>query len=135
MLNNFRKNAFNLGLNPIYDFQTKLNFGTQLLVKSPNAEFFLGSEQLFPTYYLAKGYIQNNENIGKSQPTANFYMVLTMKFGNKMQNIGNADEIPGLNDKETGYVVRLSNKERKALQKKDKGINKRRNKNNKRNGF
>lgn len=135
LLNNFRRNAFNLGLNPIYDFQTKLNFGTQLLIKSPNAEFFLGSEQLFPTYYLAKGYIQNNENIGKQQPRANIYMGLTMKFGNKMQNIGNADEIPGLNDKETGYVVRLSNRERKALQKKDKGINKRRNKNNKRNGF
>jgi len=135
LLNNFRKNAFNLGLNPIYDFQTKLNLGTQLLVKSPNAEFFLGSEQLFPTYYLAKGYIQNNENIGRAQPRANIYMGLTMKFGNKMQNIGNADEIPGLNDKETGYVVRLSNKERKALQKKNNGINKRRNKNNKRNGF
>jgi hypothetical protein len=135
LLNNFRKNAFNLGLNPIYDFQTKLNLGTQLLIKSPNAEFFVGSEQLFPTYYLAKGYIKNDENLGRAQPRANIYLGLTMKFGGKMQNIGNADEIPGLNDKETGYVVRLSNKERKALQKKNKGINKKRNKNNKRNGF
>ena len=135
LLNNFRKNAFNFGLNPIYDFQTKLNLGGQLLIKSPNAEFFLGSEQLFPTYYLAKGYLQNNENIGKPQPRASIYMGLTVKFGSKMQNIGNADEIPGLNDKETGYVVRLSKKEKKALQKKQKTINKRRNKNNKRNGF
>lgn len=135
LLNNFKLNTFNFGLNPIYDFQTKLNFGTQVLIKSPNAEFFIGSEQLFPTYYLAKGYIQNNENIGKTHPKANIYMGLTVKFGSRMQNIGNADEIPGLNDKETGYVVRLSKKERRALQKKDKGINKRRKKNNKRNGF
>ena len=135
LLNNFRLNAFNFGLNPIYDFQTKLNLGGQLLIKSPNAEFFLGSEQLFPTYYFAKGYVQNNENLGKSQPKASVYIGLTVKFGSKMQNIGNADEIPGLNDKETGYVVRLSNKERKALQKKNKDINKRRTKNNKRNGY
>lgn len=135
LLNNFKLNAFNIGLNPIYDFQTKLNFGTQVLIKSPNAEFFIGSEQLFPTYYLTKGFIQNNENIGKPHPKANIYMGLNVKFGSRMQNIGNADEIPGLNDKETGYVVRLSKKERKALQKKDKGINKRRKKNNKRNGF
>ena len=110
-----------------------MNFGTQLMIKSPNAEFYLGSEQLFPSYYFAKGYLKKDENIGKNNPKANVYFGLNVKFGEKMQDIGPADYIPGLNDKETGFVVRLSNKERKRLQKQNKNIDKNRAKNNKRN--
>ena len=110
-----------------------LNLGSQLLIKSPNAEFYIGSESLFPSYYLAKGYLKKDENIGKNNPKGSFYLGLNVNFGKKMQSIGNADEIPGLNDQETGFVVRLSAKERKQLQKKNKEIGKRRSKTNKRN--
>lgn len=133
LLNNFKKNAFVFSFNAIYDLQTKLNFGSQIMIKSPNAEFYLGSEHLFPTYYLTKSYITKNENIGRGNPKGDFYIGINVKFGPKMQNIGTADEIPGLNDKETGYVVRLGKKERKRLQKQNRAIEKRRNKNNKRN--
>ncbi|TKB99017.1 DUF5723 family protein [Pedobacter cryophilus] len=133
LLNNFQKNAFNFGLNTIYDFNSGLNLGSQLLIKSPNSEFYIGSESLFPSYYLAKGYLKKDENIGKNNTKGTFYMGLNVNFGRKMQSMGNADEIPGLNDQETGFVVRLSPKERKQLQKKNKEIGKRRSKTNKRN--
>ncbi|WP_017258622.1 DUF5723 family protein [Pedobacter arcticus] len=133
VVNNFQKNSFVFSLSPIYDLQSKLNLGSQIMVKSSNMEFYTGSEQVFPTYYLAKSYLTKNENIGKSNPRASFYIGINVKFGPKMQNIGTAEEIPGLNDKETGYVVRLSKKERKKLQKKNKQIDKNWNKNNKRN--
>ena len=133
LLNNYKINAFNFGINSIYDLNTGLNFGSQLLIKSPNAEFYVGSEALFPSYYLAKGYLTKDENIGKTDTKGSFYIGLNVNFGRKMQNIDNADEIPGLNDKETGFVVRLGNKERKKLQKKNKQIEKRREKTNKRN--
>ncbi len=58
---------------------------------------------------------------------------LNVKFGRMMQSIGNADEITGLNDKETGFVVRLSKKDKRAAQKKAKQVTTRRKKNNKRN--
>lgn len=133
LLNNFKKNAFNFGINSIYDFNTGLNLGSQLLIKSPNAEFYIGTESLFPSYYLAKGYLMKDENIGKNNPKGTFYMGLNINFGKKTQSMGSADEIPGLNDKETGFVVRLSSKERKQLQKKNKEISKRRSKTNKKN--
>lgn len=133
LLNNYRRNAFVFSLNPIYDFNTSLNLGGQVLVQSANAEFYLGSESIFPSYYFAKGYLTKNQNIGNGNPKESLYLGLNVKFGRKMQTIGNADEIRGLNDKETGYVVRLSNKERRRLQKKDKQVDKRRKKNNKRN--
>jgi hypothetical protein len=134
LLNTFTKNAFNLSVNPIYDLVSKLNLGSQIMIKSPNAEFYLGTEQIFPTYYFAKGLITENANIGRNMPRSSFYIGLTMKFGPKMQDMGNADEIPGLNDEVTGFVVRLSGKQRKALEKQNKKIEKQRRKNNKRNG-
>ncbi|HTN22085.1 MAG TPA: DUF5723 family protein [Pelobium sp.] len=133
LINNLKKNAFVFSANAIYDLQTKLNFGSQIMVKSANMEFYLGSEQIFPTYYLSKSYFTKDENIGKSNPRAGFYIGINVKFGPKMQNIGTAEEIPGLNDKETGYVVRLSKKERKRLQKQNKKIDKNRRANDKRN--
>lgn len=133
LLSNFKKNAFVFGFNAIYDLETRLNFGSQLMIKSANAEFYLGSEQIFPTYYLSKSYLTKNENIGRSNPRGDIYIGINVKFGPKMQNIGTADEIPGLNDKETGYVVRLGKKELKRLQKQNREIEKRRDKTNKRN--
>lgn len=133
VINNLQKNSFVFSLSPIYDLQSKFNLGAQIMVKSPNMEFYAGSEHVFPTYYLAKSYLTKSEDIGKSNPRASFYMGINVKFGSKMQSIGTAEEIPGLNDKETGYVVRLSKKERKKLQKKNKEIGKNRKKNNKRN--
>ncbi len=106
LINNFRKNIFSLSINPIYDLESKLNLGTQLLIKSPNAEFYIGTEQLFPSYYLAKSYLTKNEQIGTRYPRAGFYIGLNIKFGPKMQSIGTADEIPGLNSRESGFMMR-----------------------------
>lgn len=133
LINNFRKNAFVFSLNAIYDRQSKFNLGSQLMVKSANMEFYAGSEELFPTYYLGKSYITKNENIGKGAPRANFYMGINVKFGEKVQSIGNAEFIPGLNDKETGYVYRLSKREKKRIHKTEKARDKAARKNNKRN--
>nr|WP_294897725.1 DUF5723 family protein [uncultured Pedobacter sp.] len=133
LINNLRKNSFVFSANAIYDLQTKLNLGSQIMVKSANMEFYLGSEQIFQTYYLSKSYLTKNENIGKSNPRADFYIGINVKFGSKMQNIGTAEYIPGLNDKETGYVVRLSKRERKRLQKQNKQIEKNQRANDKRN--
>lgn len=136
LINNFRRSAFVFSINPIYDLLTKLNLGSQIMVKSPNMEFYMGTEQIFPTYYLSKSYLTKNDNIGKSNPRASFYVGINVKFGSKVQNIANADDIPGLNDKEVGYVVRLSPKEKKELQKriaaKEKAGRKNTKKNNKR---
>nr|MBC7612904.1 hypothetical protein [Pseudopedobacter sp.] len=132
LLNNLRRNAFVFSFNQIYDFRTLWNFGSQILIQSANAEFYLGSESIFPSSQLAKSYFKKDLNsAGNSK--ANFYLGLNVKFGRKMQTIGNADEIPGLNDEETGFVVRLSKKDKRAAQKKAKQIKTRRKKNNKRN--
>ncbi len=133
LVNNFRKNALNISINPVYDLISKWNLGSQFMIKSPNAEFYIGSDQVFPTYYFSKGFITKDENIGNGNPRISFFIGLNMKFGKKMQDIGNADEIPGLNDKETGFVSRLSPRELRRVQKQNKAIDKRARKSDKRN--
>ncbi|OAQ40582.1 hypothetical protein A5893_06460 [Pedobacter psychrophilus] len=133
LVNNFKKNAFNISINPVYDLVSDWNLGSQFMIKSPNAEFYIGSDQVFPTYYFSKGFITKNENIGNGNPRLSFFIGLNMKFGKKMQDIGNADEIPGLNDKETGFVSRLSPRELRRAQKQNRAIEKRARKSDKRN--
>lgn len=133
LVNNFKKNAFNVSINPVYDLISKWNLGSQFMIKSPNAEFYVGSDQVFPSYYFSKGFIKKDENIGNGNPRLSFFIGLNMKFGRKMQDIGNADEIPGLNDKETGFVSRLSSRELKRVKKQNRAIDKRARKSDKRN--
>lgn len=83
VLNNFKWNFLNLGINPIYDFNSGLNLGTQLLLKSPNMEFYIGSEALKPTQNIIKGFNNRDETIGNKTPRASFYMGFNIKFEKK----------------------------------------------------
>lgn len=125
--NNYVYRALNLALNPAYYFNNGLNIGALLMIKSPNTDFYLGTEKLLPTYYITKGYIKRDEQIGKSPTQANIFLGLNIKFGKMMQTMPFADFVDGLNDAETGYVYRLSKKEKRNLPKQKKGRFKRKN--------
>ncbi len=133
LLNNYQYRALNFGLNAFYESQSGLNFGGLFMIKSPNTEFYLGTEKLLPTYYITKGYISKDPDIGKSPTYLNVFFGLTYKFGKKVQSIGQADWVDGLNDEETGFIYRLGKKEKRAAQKEKGKINSRRKASNKRN--
>ncbi|QEK51701.1 hypothetical protein FYC62_08540 [Pedobacter aquae] len=131
LVNNFRTGAFNFALNAQYDKPNGLQFGGLVMLQSLTTELYLGSEKLLPSYYFTKGMLNKDANIGRSPTQMNIFMGLNIKFGRKVQSDGMADFIDGLNDAETGFVYRLSNKERKAVRKEaaknTKKANKRRN--------
>lgn len=133
LLNTYRYKTLNFGINGFYDSLSGFNLGGLFMIKSPNTEFYFGTEKLLPTYHLAKGYFTKNANIGKSPTYINVFFGLTLKFGKKVQSMGQSDWIDGLNDEETGFVYRLSNKEKRAAQKEKSKINSRRKASNKRN--
>lgn len=127
LLNNYRYRALNFGANAFYDTHSGFNLGALFMIKSPNTEFYLGTERLLSSYYLAKGYITDEVNIGKSPSYLNMFFGITLKFGRKEQSMGQSDWIDGLNDEETGFVSRLSNKEKRSLSKKGKSARKKNN--------
>ncbi len=125
--NNYIYRSLNLALNSAYYFNNGLNIGALFMIKSANTDFYLGTEKLLPTYYIGKGYIKKDENIGKSPTQANIFFGLNIKFGRVMQTMPFADFVDGLNDPETGYVYKLSKKEKRKLPKQKKGRSRRRN--------
>ncbi len=104
IINNYQTGIFNFSVNSIYDLQRGIDLGGQFLLKSPNVEWYFGSEKLLPTYYFSKGYLKKDPLIGKGDIRANLYIGFALKFGKSMQPYASSDIIPGLNDKESNYV-------------------------------
>lgn len=66
------------------------------MLKSPNTEFFIGSDQLLKSYYTTKGALAADENIGKGHTGASVYFGFAVKFGPLMERQQNANNIPGI---------------------------------------
>lgn len=109
LLNNFNHNIWNFALNGIYDFRQGFNVGSQFMIKSPNVEFYAGSEKVIPSLRFASGYLNSDPNIGSNPTRADFYMGFSLKFGKKIVNFSNADEIPGITDGDQGKGVKNLN--------------------------
>ncbi|HYK76107.1 MAG TPA: hypothetical protein VEV16_03960, partial [Daejeonella sp.] len=92
VVNNFRYNQFVLAASAGYNTNNYLQIGGQFMVKSPNAEFFIGSDQLLKTYQLSKSLIQQVN--GNGYLGAAFYLGLAFKFGPVLEHRSNASYIP-----------------------------------------
>jgi hypothetical protein len=82
------------------------------MYKSPNFEFYLGSNQLFKTYNFTKGFISQDSGSAKGNTAASFYLGFSLKFGTPVEHQANASIIPGLDDK-PGFFKRLFGKKEK----------------------
>jgi hypothetical protein len=96
LINNFLLNNHVLSLTPSYNFLKFMNMGGQYLYKTPNFEFFIGSDQLVQTISFAKAAINSDANAVKGSLSMGFYMGLSAKIGRLMEHPLNANRIPGV---------------------------------------
>jgi len=96
MVNTYRRNVFNASLTTAYSFRHTLEVGGQLMLKSPNAEFYLGSDNFFKSINTAKGVAKNDASIGRGYTAASAYLGFTIKFGPTLERRPNANTIPGI---------------------------------------
>jgi hypothetical protein len=97
LINNFLLKNHVLSLTPSYNFLNFMNMGGQYLYKTPNFEFFIGSDQLFQTIQFAKGAINSDATAVKGNGLSmGFYMGLSAKIGRLMEHPLNANRIPGI---------------------------------------
>jgi hypothetical protein len=92
LINNFNYDIWNVSLNGIYDLRQGFNFGSQFMIKAPNVEFYIGSENLFPSTRFLSGYLKSDPTVGSNPTQADFYMGFSLKFGKMMQNFSNAGD-------------------------------------------
>ena len=107
LVNPFQYKKYIFTVTTSYDDLKTLNLGLQLMMKTPNFEFYLGSDRLTQTVSFA------SEGIGKNQASiaqpgtstaANFFLGFSYKFGPVIEHDMNSSSIPM---GEKGFLGRL----------------------------
>lgn len=109
LVNHFKYRNLWLSVTTAYSDRKIFDFGGQIMVKSPNVEFYIGSERVFKSRTFAYAIKQNTGAINQngSYTGADFFMGFSMKFGRKIEHPMNANYIP---TGEPGFFPRLYNR-------------------------
>jgi len=96
LVNNFHLQNHVLTASAAYNTTGSVQIGTQYMIKTPNIEFYIGSDQLLKTYELLNSYIKGaNSPYSASHTGASFYMGFALKFGAILEHPNNATKMPG----------------------------------------
>lgn len=97
LVNHFQHGNLVATLTGSYDDTKVFNFGGQFMIKSPNAEFFIGCDRLLQTTSLLRSALnKNSSQISKNgqSSAANFYMGFSIKLGTLIEHPYNASSMP-----------------------------------------
>lgn len=107
LVNRFQYQHYNVSLTATYDNESLFNLGTQLMYKTYNGEFFIGSDRLFQTVSFAMAKSNFATYTGGAFTGASFFMGFSIKFGPVIEHPMNASVIP---TGEKGFLGRLYNR-------------------------
>lgn len=111
LVNNFHyKNYVFTGM---ADYNTNgfLQLGGQFMVKTPNIEFYMGSDQLVKSLEMLKNFTKNETIYPSGYTGVSFYMGFALKFGRVLEHPANAIQIPGfMEGPASGFIKRLFGK-------------------------
>lgn len=97
LVNHFQYSNLVATLTGSYDDRRVFNFGGQLMIKSPNTEFFIGCDRLLQTTSLLCSALNNNSSqVSKDAQSsgANFYMGFSIKLGTLIEHQANSSTVP-----------------------------------------
>jgi hypothetical protein len=107
LVNPVQYQKYILTLTATYDDLEMFNLGAQIMVKTPNFEFYLGSDKLAQTASLASEVInKNSPSVSENSAFtgASFFLGFSIKFGPVIEHPMNASSIP---TGEKGFLGRL----------------------------
>jgi len=97
LVNHFQYNNLVVTSTQSYDDMRLFSFGGQVMIKSPNAEFFIGCDRLLQTvsavYSIHNAY-SKQDFLNNSFTGANIYMGFSFKIGHVIERRENASNIP-----------------------------------------
>ncbi|MDF3076662.1 MAG: hypothetical protein K0S09_551 [Sphingobacteriaceae bacterium] len=96
LINNLTFGRFNGSISTVYNTDDIFQFGGMGMLRWPNFEFYLGTDQLFKTYRTTKAVLQSNNVFGSGYTGASVYLGFSVKFGPDMEHPANANTIPGV---------------------------------------
>jgi hypothetical protein len=76
------------------------------MIKTPNVEFYMGSDQFFKSYEMIKNFSKSTAAYSSSYTGASFYMGFGLKFGRILEHQANATKISGLRKSSIGKFLK-----------------------------
>lgn len=107
LVNPFQYQKYVVTLTTTYNDLKLFNFGAQFMVKTPNCEFYIGSDRIAQTASLlseARSLNQSQIDRNSSFTGADFFLGFSLKFGPVIEHPMNASVIP---NGEKGFIGRL----------------------------
>ena len=98
LTNNYHYRNFVFTASADYNTSKYLAFGGQFMVRSPNIEFFIGSDHLLKSIEIVKDARQDSGPYSSGYTGLSFYMGFGIKFGRVLEHPANANFIPGFNE-------------------------------------
>lgn len=111
MVNPILYKNYSLSLVTSYDDSRLFNFGAQLMIKSANAEFFIGSNKFTQSITLLRSQMKHQASINStgSFTGGDFMIGFSLKFGPVIEHPMNASVIP-MGDDNKGFLGRTWDK-------------------------
>lgn len=100
-VNTFSHNSFSASITPAYNLNQIFMVGVQAMYKTPNFEFFLGSDNINKSIDLSKTINNTDGAVGTGYNGGSFYMGLGIKFGKTVNHPMNLSTMPGVNGEKT----------------------------------
>jgi hypothetical protein len=97
LMNNFSYNKLNFSLSTVYNTSKILQVGSQFMVKSPNTEFYIGSDQLYKSIQEIKALSRDDKTLFHGYPGTSFYIGFAAKFGYIIEQEPTANRIAHFN--------------------------------------
>lgn len=98
LTNNYHYRNFVFTASADYNTSKYLAIGGQFMVKSPNTEFFIGSDHLLKSLEIIKDARSDMGPYSSGYTGISFYMGFGIKFGRVLEHPANANFIPGFNE-------------------------------------
>ena len=95
LVNNYHVKNYVFTASTNYNTDGFLQLGGQFMIKTPNIEFYMGSDQLLSSYRALKEFNNNTAPYSSTYTGTSFYMGFGLKFGRVMEHQANATTIPG----------------------------------------
>ena len=111
LVNNYHYKKYVFTAMADYNTNGFLQLGGQFMVKTPNVEFYMGSDHLVKSLEILKTYYKNETTYSNGYTGVSFYMGFALKFGRVLEHPTNATQIPGfMKDPAGGFINRLFGK-------------------------
>ncbi len=109
LMNSYRYKVLNLSVSGAYNLNEYFQVGGQVMLKSPNVEFFIGSDNILQSYHSTVLLTQNEEsrkeNFNEGIAGASAYIGFALKFGRVVSYPQNENYIPGINHRMPGTGI------------------------------